>query len=163
MSTPIIGRARALPGPAGPVRVQVALGRSPRLAALLTAAHLGALASAIAALPPLALLPAGLALALSWMDSWRRHVARSAPDAVTAVQIEGQEVTLCRRDGGQETGRAASLFVTPVLVILTVRPAGRRATRSVVILPEATGKQAHRRLRVGLKWGHDRADSPEHV
>ena len=143
--------------------VQVALGRSARLGTVLTAAHLAAVVAAAAALPGLALAPAVLALVLSWLHTWQRHVARCAPDAVTGLQIEAREATLRRRDGRADRGRIRSLFVSPLLVILTVRCPGRLSACSVVIPPDATGAEAHRRLRVRLKWGQEPADSHDDV
>jgi hypothetical protein len=145
------------------VTVQVVLGSSPRLGAVLTAAHLGALVAAAAAFPALALAPAGLAVMLSGLHTWQRHVMRSAPDAVVALRIDGAAVTLRRRNGREEVGRVSSLFVGPMLVILTVRCPGRLFACSIVIAPDATGAQAHRRLRVALKWGQLPADSPGSV
>jgi hypothetical protein len=143
--------------------VQVALGPSRRLGTLLTAAHLAALVAAATALPGLALAPAVLALVLNWLFNWQRHVVRSVPEAVTGLQVKGREATLRRRDGRADSGRIRSAFVSPMLVILIVRCPGRLLACSVVITPDATGAHAHRRLRVGLKWGQLPADSPHHV
>jgi hypothetical protein len=142
------------------VTVQVAIGPSPRLGALISAGHLTALLAAAAVLPGLAAAAAVLALGLSWLDSWRRHVTRSAPQAITEVVIEGTAVALRSRDGREERGPAGSLFVAPALVILTVRPPRRLLARPVVIAADAIGAEAHRRLRVRLKWGPIPADSP---
>jgi hypothetical protein len=143
--------------------MRLTLGFSARLGAMMGAAHLAAAVLAAIALPAVAAVLAALALGLSGWDIWRRQVSRSAADAVVEVRLDGRCASLRRRDGRIDTGPIISRFANPALVLLTVRPEDRRRALPVVILPDAAGAEAHRRLRVWLKWGPDRADNPGSV
>jgi hypothetical protein len=142
---------------------RIDLGPSLRLAVLLAFGHATALLSAVALLPGLAATSAALAIGLSWVDCWRKHVYRSAPDAVTTVTLGVEGVTLYRRNGAHAPGAVLSRFVAPGLVVLRVRPEGSRWSVPVVIASDATGAAAHRRLRVWLNWQGTAGDDPGRV
>jgi toxin CptA len=142
-------------------RLRLSLRPSARLGAVLGAGHAGALVIAAAMLPASAAVPAVVALGLSWLDAHRRHVARSAADAVTALELSaGEHLVVHQRSGASQAGPFASRFVSPALVVLTLRPPGHWRTIPVVILADAVGADEHRRLRVWLKWSRARADNP---
>jgi hypothetical protein len=143
--------------------VHLALGFSARLGVLMIGGHLAGALLAVAVLPALPAAFAAIALTLSGLDVWRHQVSRSSAQAVIQVTLDGRSAALHRRDGSIETGLLISAFTTPALVLLTVRLPGRRRALPVVILPDAAGAQAHRRLRVWLKWAPARTDNPGNV
>jgi hypothetical protein len=143
--------------------MRLTLSFSARLGAVMAAGHCAAALFAWTALPALAAAFASVALGLSAWDVWRRQVSRSAPAAVIELSLDGQGASLRYRDGRIESGPVVSRFVSPVLVLLAVRPEGRWWALPVAILPDATGEDAHRRLRTWLKWGPPRADNPGSV
>jgi hypothetical protein len=143
--------------------MRLTLGFSARLGAVMGAGHSAAALLAWIALPAPAAVLATIVLTLSAWDVWRRQVTRSGPAAVIEVLLNGQGASLRHRDGRIESGPVVSRFVSPVLVLLAIRPEGRRWAVPVAILPDASGEDAHRRLRTWLKWGPPRADNPGSV
>jgi toxin CptA len=151
MSTHIIDyRTRPAPEAA---TLRVALRPSLWLGIALGAGHAAALAIAAAMLPAGAASCAVIAVGLSWLDAQRRHVARTAADAIVGLQLSTSGgMVVHQRSGRYQAGRLVSRFVSPALVVVTLRlPRGWR-TIPVVILPDAVGTEEHRRLRVWLKW-----------
>lgn len=139
--------------------MQLALGPSRRLGALLGTGHAAAALLAAWALPGLWPVPAFVALGISGLIVWRTHVARSAAGAVVGIELTPPGVLLHYRDGRSEPAGLAGGTVLPWLVVLKARPIGQRRTVSLVLLPDATGREAHRRARVWLKWATSRTDN----
>jgi toxin CptA len=67
---------------------------------------------------------------------------------------EGGEIVLVLRNGRHLPCRVArDSLVTPWLVVLNVELSEQRASRSLVIMPDAMAAESFRRLRVALRWG----------
>jgi toxin CptA len=133
--------------------LRIALRPSRWLGAVLGAGHAAALAIAAAMLPASAACCAVIALGLSWLEVQRRHAARTAADAVIGLELSTSEgMVVHQRNGRYQAGPPVSRFVSPALVVVTLRPPGGWRTIAVVIVPDAVGAEAHRRLRVWLKW-----------
>ena len=140
--------------------VRLTLGTCRPLGAAMSAGHVGAGAAALAVLPAAAGVAVLLVLAWSWWTVWRRDVVRSSPAAIVRLDLDRDRATLWLRGGEIHSCRVLSRFVAPTLVILRLRSPERRRVIPVVIAPDATGADAHRRLRVWLKWTHPGADNP---
>jgi len=133
---------------------EIRLRPSRRLLALLAAAHLGALAIALA-MPLTAWGKAALALAISASmgHAIRRHALLHGRDTVVALKIS--------RDGLQaETPNGVwfptivqdSTFVAPWLTVLSLKLPHRRLAAHVVLLPDMLTPDEFRRLRAWLRW-----------
>jgi toxin CptA len=133
--------------------LRVALRPSLCLGMVLGAGHAAALAIAASMLPASAACCAVTALGLSWLDVQRRHVARTAAEAIVGLELNTSGgIVVHQRSGRSRAGRPVSRFVSPALVVVTLRPAGGWRTIAIVILPDAVSVEEHRRLRVWLKW-----------
>jgi len=65
-----------------------------------------------------------------------------------------------RRDGGRTACRILGGSVAlPWLVVLRLRPQGRRLAWPVALLPDALAAEEFRALRVALRWGYVEADA----
>ncbi len=72
-------------------------------------------------------------------------------DIVALTPRADGRLIVARRDGGSaEADVEADTMVSPWLVVLRLRSGGRR--ESLAIPPAATGPEAHRQLRVWLRW-----------
>jgi hypothetical protein len=117
---------------------------------LLAAAALGTLALA-AAMPLGAALQAPLALCVAALAlRARRSIA-----GVRTLHLGGDGVVVIEsRDGSRRTGAVRDgSFVAPWLTIVRWRPNAGRFDRTVLILPGMLRPEAHRMLRVLLRWG----------
>lgn len=128
---------------------------SPILAALLLAAHAGALVL-LALLPVPVSAQAIVALAVLASAVWtiRQHALRRGATAVRSLRfVDREQVQLLLGDGRWISGRiAGSSTVAPLMCVLNVEH-GRGAVRHVVIAGDALGRCDFRRLRVWLRWG----------
>ena len=72
-----------------------------------------------------------------------------------AFRLESsEEIVLVLRNGSHLMCRlSGDSLVTPYIVILNVVLNEQQGGRSVLILPDAMGKESFRRLRVALRWG----------
>ena len=107
-------------------------------------------------LPIAALARAGLAVLLicALIYYLRRDAWLLLAPSCVAIRMEGKNITLLTRGGGEFTGRISSdSVVTSVLTILNVLPQEKNSVRSVVIFPDSLDKERFRELRVLLKWG----------
>ena len=136
-----------------PLRLR--LRSSPRLAAVLLAAHVAAAAALWASLLPVALSIAGsMAVAASAAWSMRGHAFRSAPSSVVELELYED----CTLSAGTVDGRwvrcrlIGSSFVSRVLTVLNLRSEDAWGVRSVLISADAVEPDAFRRLRVWLQW-----------
>lgn len=127
------------------------LGRSARLAALLLIVAGGGMAATLASGAPWWLVAACvLAIAHPGLAEWRLQVSRTHRRAVVAL---GRDVAgewwVSTRGGVTVTVRIQQVWVHPRLVVLHCRgPAG---VHDVVVLPDATGTDAFRRLCAALR------------
>ena len=131
--------------------VTIPLRPSRRLALLLGMAHLAALAVAwpvALALPFKLLLATGIAAsALYWL--WR---VRSPEVAALHLGRAGQ-IEVETKVGAREAATVLpQSTVLPGLVVLLLRRDGRRCALALPLPTDASGPQAHRRLRLWLKW-----------
>lgn len=131
----------------------IPLRRSRRLILLLALAH-GAALVALLALPwpwPLR-AAAGLVVAVAAGIAIRR--AWQSPVAALHLGVGGElEVEMKVGAGDTPIGAATILpqsTVMPDLVVLLLRVGGRRVC--LVLPPDATGTEAHRLLRLWLRW-----------
>ncbi len=116
------------------------------------AAHIVALAAAVAALPALAAAIVAAGLGLSAVEHLRRALHRS-PLAIVEVELDAEgRAAVAGPAGGWSPARLVDAAVpAPWLAVLVLRDAdGRR--RSAVVLPDGVEADAFRRLRVWLRW-----------
>jgi hypothetical protein len=117
----------------------------------------GLAAAALLSVPVSIWLQAGIgwALALSLLQSYRRHVSRSAPGAVVeALWSEQGTWTLRLASGAELQGSLSSdSFVTVPLTVLNFRSA-RRRNASLVLTADAVDPELLRRLRVRLRLAY---------
>lgn len=96
-----------------------------------------------------------LAVAGATRFAIRHHATLQAPDALVALRYDGSGALHVQSGNG--TWHSARLLgnscVTPWCAILNLRLAGKRCSRSMVIVPDAVDAQTFRRLRVRLRWG----------
>ena len=65
----------------------------------------------------------------------------------------GEEIVLVLRNGRHISGRVSGdSLVTPYLVILNVLLSEQPGQRSLLIFPDAMGKESFRLLRVAMRW-----------
>ena len=138
----------------------VALGPSRSLCALLAAGHLLAAWAVLASIDhPLVALPVGAGLLFSLVHNVRVHGLRTASSAVVQLRLGSDgTVLLHRRDGSGVSGRIdASSIALPWVAIVGLARAGRmrdrlRPGRYVVVASDTVSAEAHRRLRVRMRW-----------
>ena len=129
---------------------------SRRLALVLLAAHLAALA--LLATLPVALwwLFSGAALVLlSALRSITHHALRRSPGSVQALEFaDRMQLRVRTRDGSWHSGCILSNSTVGVaLLVLNIRIEGRRWPTHVVITSDSLDTEDLRRLRVWLRWG----------
>ncbi len=134
--------------------LDVPLARSQRAAFALTSGHTVAGVAAAASLPIVWTLPLLLALALSLWHALRHYAWRSAPGAISRLNLSSDGgLTLTRRDGRTVSGSLpAGGFVSCPLIVLHLPGARRWRAIAVVIPADAVDPDQHRRLRVWLNW-----------
>ena len=133
---------------------------------LLLAAYLSALLLALITLSvvelPLwaALVSAGLCLLhAAWVLP--RQVLLRHPAAFTGLRRDESGWQLFnRRDGWQAVQLRPDSLALPALVVLRFRLAGERRARGLCIPRDALAREAHRRLRVRLKFSRRRWAAP---
>lgn len=107
-------------------------------------------------LPILVLAKAALAVLLAYALFYylRRDAWLMLASSPLAIRIEGHDIALLTRGGGEVQGRiSGSSVVTPLITILNVLPLAKEGARYVVIFPDSMEKERFRELRVLLKWG----------
>ncbi|MEZ5540555.1 MAG: protein YgfX [Pseudomonadota bacterium] len=109
-------------------------------------------------LPLTVLLTVALLLSLVWY--WPRHVSRTAAACLQIVTWEAErQCRLQRRDGAvAQAALCGQAFVQPWLVILRLAGPGR-TRRYQVILPDMLDATTFRRLRVRLRLELERRDA----
>lgn len=136
-----------------PAKLQLDLGASRALAAVLVAVHVGA--AAIAALSPLALSLRVAILVLVAAGLYRglgRHALRRGRHAITGFVLNDDDTCAVRHGAGDwEDARLLDRWVHPRLTILVVRGARRRRASGIVVPWDAVPAEAFRRLRVRLR------------
>jgi toxin CptA len=128
---------------------------SPRLAVGLCAAHGGA-AAAIWLAPVPYWLKAGVTLVMAASLGWYlfSRVALRAAGAIVALEIreEGGLSFLTRCGEWRECRLLGSSYVSPLLTVLNLEPAGGWCARHVLLLPDNVDAKDFRRLRAWLRW-----------
>jgi RNA polymerase sigma-70 factor (ECF subfamily) len=97
---------------------------------------------------------ASAVIAFSLTFTLRREALRLAAAAVARIELAPDgAVELLRRDGSVLRGRLlGSSFVSPVIVILNLRVRRWRPPLAVPLPADCLPREAHRRLRVWLRW-----------
>jgi toxin CptA len=138
-----------------PVKLQVTIGPSRTLAALLAAFHATALVViSIVTLPTWAkLLFAAAIITSGGLSIWCAALRRSR-SAITEIEAgEGSRIACRTRDDRwREVEVLPSSFISPWLTVLNLRVPGAMFATHVLILPDNVETDAFRRLRVLLKW-----------
>jgi hypothetical protein len=107
-------------------------------------------------LPILVLAKAALVLLLLCALAYylRRDAWLLLSSSLVAIHLEGRNVTLLTRCGGELSGQILDdSLVTSFLTILNVLPQEKSRARSVLIFPDSMDAERSRELRVLLKWG----------
>lgn len=135
---------------------------SPRLAAVLIAAHLLALGLLVTlTVAAWALALAAIVLVLSAAISVLRHAWLRGRRSVQALEFSDREqVHVQLRDGSWHGGRIlGSSTVGAALTVLNIRLDDQRFPVRAVIVGDSLDREDFRRLRVWLRWGpHPTAD-----
>ena len=140
--------------------LHVSLHASRWMSAVLTLSHTGA----GALLLPLTLAgefkwAIGAALATSLVVTLRRTALLRGRNAIVGLEI-GEEgaVNFQTRAGGWHAAQLLpTTYVTPLLTILNLRLADRRAVRHVVLMPDSLDADTYRQLRTRLIWAQSAA------
>jgi toxin CptA len=126
------------------------------LAAILVAAHGGAIAVVALVVMPLWLeLIAIAALAVNMVAALRRTALLLAPDSVVAIEIGSDDALSIQTRRGNRIGECEVLentYVAAFLAIVNVRDPETRAVRHVVLLRDSIDADDFRKLRVWLRW-----------
>lgn len=135
---------------------------SPRLAAILVAAHLAALGLLITLTVAFWMLAlAAAVLALSAVISVSRHAWLRGRRSVLVLEFSNREQVHVRlRDGSAHGGRIlGSSTVGAALTVLNIQLDDQRFPVYAVIMNDSLDPEDFRRLRVWLRWGpHPQAD-----
>jgi hypothetical protein len=98
-------------------------------------------------------------LAATWvtcagLEAMARVALRRSASAVRALIVrDSGEIVLFLGEGRSVAGRVRDgSFVAPYLTCIRWRAPGHRFDRTVLVLPDMTGREAFRRLRVLLRW-----------
>jgi hypothetical protein len=87
----------------------------------------------------------------SLYDAAGRHAVRVLPGAVLELSLNGADQWHVRqRGGGWQPAELTGAYVHRALVTLTLRLAGRRRRRGVVLAADAVDAEVLRRLRARL-------------
>lgn len=95
-----------------------------------------------------------LMLAASLLFHMRRDVLLAAPSSIIRLHFSPDCRCACltRDETGFEATLLGSSLVTPWLIVLNLRPEGRRMSRHAVIFPDSADMEGRRKLRVLLRW-----------
>lgn len=139
--------------------LRLELRSSPRLAAALSVAHIGAAGCLFPIeLPVSVKLIVGAGLIISLVHTLCRHALRCSAHSICELGCnpEGEWELSTRRGESFRGVRLSSSYVHPELVALSFR-VGRWRRRSVILLPDALNAGDLRRLRVHLRLEGARA------
>jgi toxin CptA len=93
-------------------------------------------------------------LLLALRYSLRRYAWLLLPGSFVGMRIEGERISLFRRDAAEVTGTILSdSLITPLVVVINMLPDANSGIRSIVIFPDGIEKEQFRQLRVLLRWG----------
>ena len=97
------------------------------------------------------LLLTALVLA-SLVDVMRRFVSRRTDNAVTAIELDSDNnmKLVCRSGRLLRVSRLRSVYISPVLTLITVAIEGKQFPQNVIIPFDAVDKENFRQLRVKL-------------
>jgi hypothetical protein len=132
-------------------RLRIDLRPSPRLAALMVAAHAAAATGAAIALPGAAgSLIAALLLGLGFASAWNRALLR-ARKSIRAIEIDAAGLVLEAADGERIPALPAGRrYVGRWLVTLPLR---RPSRLTILVTPGMLAPAPFRRLRLWALWG----------
>ncbi|MEX0958424.1 MAG: protein YgfX [Burkholderiales bacterium] len=138
-------------------RLEIRFQPSSQLAALLFAAHAASLgaASAINVEPWLHWILC-IAIVTSLIHSLRTHALLLASHACTGMRLWSDGRCLLQMRSGQEIDArlmVSGCAVSPLLVLLRVRPERNGRSFSLALLPDSADGEALRALRVLLRFG----------
>jgi hypothetical protein len=135
--------------------VRAALAPSLRIGAVLVIAHVAAACALVPLDAPLALKAAlAFVIAASLVGCVRRHALLRAKRSVLAIEVKDQQAAcVLGPDGAWRDARVlGTSYVTAGLTVLSIRVAGGRMTRHVLLTRDNIDGQAFRRVRVLLRW-----------
>lgn len=93
-------------------------------------------------------------LLLALRYSLRRYAWLLLPGSFVGVRIEGERISLFRRDAAEVTGTILSdSLITPLVVVINMLPDANSGISSIVIFSDGLEKEQFRQLRVLLRWG----------
>jgi toxin CptA len=135
--------------------IDVPIGPSRILAAVLISMHAAAIV-AVSFLPvPLWIRVAGDALLIASAAAMvRRYAFVKGPQACTKIRISQDGICALQLTTDKvETGRLKSGWLaSPLLVVAQVRCKGERLARNIVLLPDTSDADTLRRLRIFLRF-----------
>ncbi|MBC8007886.1 MAG: hypothetical protein H7X76_07555 [Prolixibacteraceae bacterium] len=137
---------------ASPLRLPIAA--SPLLASALLLAHGAAFACAVLFLPGWWLpVLSSAAIASSLAFHIRRDALQLSDKAIVELLLkDGAQCELAFRNGETLTGTiAGSTFVTPLLIVINIRPDGQGRSRAAILMPDSAPAEDLRRIRVWLR------------
>ena len=93
---------------------------------------------------------------LNWVWTLRRYALLRDRRSFVALELKGEtDCSVQMRDGRWVRGQIkASTYALPWLIVLHVAVAGRMFGLRVVLFPDTMARDAHRRLRVRLRWAN---------
>jgi len=96
-----------------------------------------------------------LIVLVSLLDVFRRYVLRIASNAITVIELDSDgNMKLGYRNGAQtRVSRLRSIFVSPVVTLVTATAENNRFAQKIVIPFDAVESDLFRILRVKLKQG----------
>ena len=101
--------------------------------------------------PVKAILLVTLLLALRY--SLRRYAWLLLPCSFVGMRIEGERISLFRRDAAEVTGMILrDSLITPLVVVINMLPDANSGINSIVIFSDGIEKEQFRQLRVLLRW-----------
>ena len=144
--------------------LDLAVGPSPRLAAIVVAVRAGAALSTLILEGPLWLRLSLLAWMLVPALRWQRRQRHGAGDTVEALRLRSDgRFEVCRAGEWAEAALVSADVVEPWLTVMVFRPSASRRC-AAILLPDNVDPQAFRRLRARLRLGiFHRGDGPAGV
>lgn len=140
---------------AAPPALRLELRPSRRLGFVLGLGHgIAAVAVLATGLPPWVAVALLVPIAASCAYCLHHAAFLRSGASIVVLEIgENDEVRCQSRRGEWFSARISdSSFVSPLLTVINLEIAGRRAARNVVIVPDGVDADDFRRLRVRLRW-----------
>jgi toxin CptA len=134
--------------------LRIELRASRMLTLALAGAHVAAAGAVLASVAPWQLgVTAAIVLTASGYGTIRHALLRARRAVLTLELRDECECRTTQRDGTSAASRIlGSSYASTWLIVLHLREPGRRFARRIVLLPDSTGRDRFRRLRVRLRW-----------